>query len=194
MKTLTEAQVQTIRLKLNKCFTDSPDLQLEFIDHISCEVENLMQKNMDFNTALNEAFIKIFPKGTEEVEKEALDLQNKGMKKNVITSAYITFGFMTFSIICKLFHVPASNILIIISGILLIFYFLPLLFKQKYILEKNENKNAKKKYTYGYVGISIITIGIICKLFHIPATNLILIAGLIILNIVYLPIVFKKKN
>ena len=194
MKTLTETQEETIRIKLNKSFTDSPDLQSEFMDHVCCEVEQIMEKNIDFDTALNQAFEKLFPKGTKEIEKEAFNIQNKGMKKNVITSAYITIGFVSLSIICKLFHIPASNILIVLSAISLVFYFLPLFFKQKYLLEKYENKNAKKKYLYGYIGISIVILGIVCKLFHIPATNLIIIVGFIILNIVYLPILFEKKK
>jgi hypothetical protein len=54
---LTNQQIQLIENHLVKLKVDYLDIQLELIDHISCETEMLMQENrLDFDTAVKQVF------------------------------------------------------------------------------------------------------------------------------------------
>lgn len=194
MEKLSELQIETIRSLVAKHSVHSQEMQQEIVDYMCCEIEELMSKHMSFEDAKNSTLQKVLLDGAVELEKNSIDiLKRKGHQKKLIIASFVTIGFTSFSVILKLFHVPASNILILASALLLLFYLLPMVFKRQYLIEKYEHSKAKQKNIWGYIGVSIMIIGITCKLFHIPATNIVLVIGFILLNIVYLPAIFHKK-
>lgn len=194
MKQLSKDQVNEIAKKIESGEIVSKELHDDLLDHFCCEVEDLMNKGETFESSYNKAYLKICPDGLDDIQMELLTFKSIRRMKN----STITIGIIAISSVCmgawfKMCHWPAANIIIAIAVTSLVLGFLPLLFMYNYKQDMARHSAPKRKNIIGYVSISLIVLGIVGKVFHAPGTMILFLAGFLLLNLGYLPLVFMKK-
>ncbi len=114
------------------------------------------------------------------------------MKKSLyLFGLLVSIGFTT-SVLFKIFHWPAANIILGISTLIFILAFLPLLFVNLYKQEIGKISTDKIKHILGYVAVALLTLGMIFKMFHWPGANVLIVFSVFVLNFGFFPLLFYK--
>ena len=194
MKQLSSEQVNFIAKKIESGEIQSKELHDDLLDHFCCVIEDRMNKGEQFDEAFEKACLQICPDGLGEIQNELLTSKSiRFMKKSTIVLGIIAISTSCAGAWFKMCHWPAANILIFIAILSIVFGFLPLYFMYMYKQDITRHSSPKAKNIFGYISISLIAIACTCKVFHIPGTMIVFLAGFLLLNFGYLPYVFFKK-
>lgn len=157
---LTELNILTITETIDKAEISFSHLRDELIDHVCCEIECQMENGTNFQEAFSTIKSKIGIRELQIVQENTLlliDKQYRIMKKLMKISGVLSLIFLITGTIFRIFHYPASNILVGLGFLLLCFLFLPMAMS----IMRKENKSNTKLFLFlsGYVGIIGFSLG-----------------------------------
>jgi hypothetical protein len=106
------------------------------------------------------------------------------MKKNIYILGIITLNLLLLGSVFKVNHLPGAGILLTVSLFLLSFVFLPLALINNY----KEKKAKKWLYIATFISFLVVFIGALFKTMHWPGAGLILLIGVPIPFLLFLPV------
>jgi uncharacterized membrane protein (DUF106 family) len=188
MLELTKGNIRTITETIDKAEITFSHLRDDLIDHICCEVENIMQQGVDFQNAFVEIKKSFGVKDLQKVQEQTLLLIDKNyriMKKTMKVSGVLSTSLLMFGSLFKINHWPGAGLILVLGFFILCFLFLP----SAYYVMHGENKNQRMIFLYisAFLGSIGFFLGLLFKIMHWPGANILLICGLGVLGIIFLP-------
>lgn len=108
------------------------------------------------------------------------------MKKTIYISGIITANLLLIGCIFKVNHWPGASIALTLALVMLSFWFLPVSLVNHY--KGQENNNKKWLYIATFICFLIVIIGALFKIMHWPGAGLLLLIGIPIPFILFLPV------
>jgi hypothetical protein len=192
MYKVSDQQIEYILSDIRRNGVDTEDLQLNLLDHICCIIEQELDENGDFEQFYFALIKKFYKKELKEIEEETQSLLTYknyyAMKKTMIISGVTSVSLLTMGIILKFLYQPGASFGIVLGIVLMSFLFLPLLF----VLRIKENKENRDRVLIGFGTLAAmsLSLGILFKVMHWPGANMLSLASIIILLLLFLPIYF----
>jgi len=192
MESLTEQQEDHLRKLINQA-VQLPDLRTELLDHCCCRIEEEIESGMEFSLALKKCFEDLAPTGFSEIEEETIFLltinKQLTMKKLLYLTGCCSASLFMIGILFKILHWPAANQVIGISNAFLLLTMLLMITiaarNYKYL-----KLNEKIRIFAGITGGIALSTGALFKLFYFPGANILMLCGILILALIFLPIFF----
>jgi hypothetical protein len=100
----------------------------DLIDHLCCDVENEMQKGLNFTEAYRSVKQKMGSRRLKEIQEEtlyAVDTKYRYMKNTMKISGVTGTIMLAFASMFKILHFPGAGILMTLGALILAFAFLP---------------------------------------------------------------------
>jgi len=195
MSKLKQDQIRLIAAEVAKSKIDSMELIEDLTDHICCLIEDDLRLGMAFDEAKTRAFGTVFPDGTDQEYKRSIllltDRRLQRMKSILFAFSYIAIIIMTSSFLFKALHWPGAGTMLLVGASLFTFIFTPLFFMYLYRARLSRIISRKSQYIFGMTGIVILLTGIAFKAFHWPGASTMLLVGVLIINFVFLPLIFR---
>ncbi len=117
------------------------------------------------------------------------------MKKIILISGIACLNIFVIGAFLKAFHFPGGNMMIFIGIISFALGFLPAAFVHSY---RGSDKTKKLLYIVGFICTVTCILGALCKIMHLPGANLLLLIGIPLPFILFLPMYLyyqrKEKN
>jgi len=196
MNSLTEKQIDYITQTVNESTIQSKAMKEDLIDHFCCAIEADMQKGTSFETAYNKAYYYICPEGFDEIQRETIYLLTskniKKMNKLLYLSGYLSAIGATTTLFLMLNKFPFGSIAFLITSVILLFVFLPMLFWHLYQQDSTQSYSRKTMYIGGFVGIELLGVFYISYIMHWPLAGVALLSVVLLLNFALFPMWFLK--
>ena len=193
MEQLNDDQVNLI---LNRIVADGVtdnDLQNDLLDHYCCFIEERLLPGFDFEAVYNLAFKNITPNGMQEIQHELYFILNFNklttMKRIIYLFGFITVFFFSTAVLFKMLHWEGGPALMLTSFVLVIITSV-ILFSNSLKHWQSHSFTYNTRVTTGFVSALFIAVGMIFKLLHYAGGDVQLIAGVLLLNLVFLPLFF----
>jgi hypothetical protein len=169
-------------------------LKDDLIDHICCDVEQMMDNGYKFSDAYNEVRERIGYRGLKKIQDDTfylIDKTYRTMKKLMKITGLIAPALLGIGSIFKIFHWPGAGPLLVLGFFVLCLLFLP---TSIYILYK-ETKSKKNMITYvsGFMAAVLYSLGVLFKVMHFPFGTELLFAGIFTSILIFLPALFITK-
>ncbi len=100
-------------------------------------------------------------------------------------SAFVASMLFILGVVAKVQHWPLAGLILLLAALAMIFAFIPALLTGK--LKEEENPARKLVYILGAAGITSFILGILCKIQHWPLASLLLICGVVITFLLFVP-------
>jgi len=115
------------------------------------------------------------------------------MKKTILISGIICLNIFVIGAFLKVFHLSGANLMIFAGMVSFALWFLPAAFINSY---KGSDKSKKPLYIVGFVCTATCILGALCKIMHLPGSNLFLLIGIPLPFILFLPmyLYFQRKE
>lgn len=110
-------------------------------------------------------------------------------------SAFAASMLFILGVVAKVQHWPLAGLILLLAVLTMILAFIPALLAGK--LKEEENPARKLLYILGAAGISFFVLGIVCKIQHWPLASLLLISGVVITFLLFVPwhtVIFWKSE
>jgi hypothetical protein len=182
-----EEDVENARITIN-------NLSQELVDHICCEVEDLMSKGKSFDEAYAIIKEQTGIKVLQQIQENTLyliDKKYKIMKTTMKITGNVALALIAIGTAFKIFHWPGASITLILGFITLCFIFFPAAVYLNYTYKKDQRKPLLNISIL--VGGIVFMLGVLFKLMHWPGAALFLFAGWSIILCVFLPILLFIK-
>ena len=189
---------QQVTLIFNRIIADgvtNRDIQSDLLDHYCCFIEEKLSAGIDFDSAYQVAFQTITPNGMHEIQEELYYLlgfkQITIMKRIIYGASFLTAFFISTGIMFKTMHWTGGPILLMAGFFLLIITAVSLL------LNSIKNRKAHSaaynmRAIAGLMAALLIATGGIFKILACPTASMQIVAGLILLNFIFLPLFFYQ--
>jgi uncharacterized membrane protein (DUF106 family) len=194
MVELSYKHIEVIKNEVCNAGITYSHLQYDLIDHICCDIENEMQKGLAFEKAYSEVKQKFSLDGLQKIQEETLLLIDK--KYRIMKTTMKIFGviapiLIAFGTLFKIEHWPGASILLTIGFFLLTFVFLPSTVYVSY----REVSNGTRKFAHiaGFLAGFLVSISFLFKIQHWPGTAFLMLAGILVVELVFLPLIFWDK-
>jgi hypothetical protein len=186
MLSLSCAQIEIIASNVCKAGITLPHLQDELIDHLCCQVEELMRKGMDFEQAYDSIKHTIGVRELKKVQEDTILLIDKKytiMKTTMNVFGILSLGLIAIGTIFKLIHWNNGTFFFLIGFPLLAGVFFPLLI---WVMKKESKiKGNLLLYISAGIGGMALILGIFSKILQTPFTEFLLITGYLLLGIIF---------
>jgi len=193
MKTLSEEQVTLIRDKIVGDGITDRSLQNGLLDHYCCFIEEMLLTGVDFELAYKIAFQAITPNGIHEIQEELYFILNYKqqtiMKRAIYFSCFLTLFCLSTVIMFKTMHWPGASILFEIAFLSVIASAI-MLFSNSLKHWKSHTAAYNTRVVTGFISALLISVGAIFKSLHYPTASLQIVAGTLLLNLIFLPLFF----
>ena len=192
MAELSDAMYAVIVQRVTFTITDV-QLQSELIDHCCCAVEELMNRGMPCEEAIDLAFLRLAPDGLHEIEEAFNHVQQPSiltiMKKTLYFSGFIATFCILIGLMFKIMHWPGATAILVAGNLSLSVCLLAILYGLL------TNKTALPRITFsrilfGIVGGMLLASGIFFKIMHWPGASILLVLGMFLITFIFLPIFF----
>lgn len=199
MLTLSVIQTEIIASDVSRAGLSLTHLQEEMIDHLCCQVEELMNQGMDFDEARNSVLKVTGVKELKKIQENTILLIDKKyriMKKTMKVFGIVSLALIAFGTVLKLWRIPGGTEGLMLGFTLLGGGFLPVLF---WVLKKESKLQGKSAlFISGMIGGMALVFGVLIKILHMPFGNELLFIGFILLGIIFPPLLlihlFKKTT
>ncbi|MEO7214443.1 MAG: hypothetical protein ABIR72_24180 [Mucilaginibacter sp.] len=195
MQQLNDGQVMII---LNRVIADGVtdnNLQNELLDHYCCFIEEILVTGADFESAYNIAFRAITPNGMREIQEELYLIlnynQQTNMKRIIYLSSFLTVFCISTVIMFKTMHWSGASILFQIA-LFLIITTAVILFSNSIKHWKSHTLGYNIRVVAGFIAALLISVGAIFKSLHYPTAGFQIVTGVLLLNLVFLPMFFYR--
>jgi hypothetical protein len=160
----------------------------ELIDHICCDVENEMDKGLDFFTAYRRVIHKIGKRRLQEIQEEtlyAVDSRYRQMKNTMKISGIAGTIMLGFATLFKIMHWPGAGIMMTLGTLMLAFIFMPTALG---VLWK-ETHNTKKIFLFlsAFLAGIFFLLGILFKVQHWSGAAILLLLSAVISVLFLIP-------
>jgi len=151
----------------------------ELIDHVCCDVENEMQKGLDFTEAYRSVKRKMGSRRRlQEIQEEtlyAVDTNYRHMKNTMKISGIIGTILFGVATLLKIQHWAGAGIGMTLGGLTLTLVFLP----SALVVLWKETRNKKRIFLFisAFIAGACFIIGTLFKIQHWPGAGYILIAS-----------------
>jgi len=193
MQQLNDEQVIIIRNRIIADGVTDNDLQNGLLDHYCCFIEEILLTGVDFESAYNTAFQAITPNGMHEIQEELYLILNynkhTNMKRIIYVSNFLTLSCISTVIMFKTMHWTGAAILFQIALLLLITTAI-ILFLNSIKHWKSHTAVYNIRVVAGFLAALLITVGVFLKSLHYPTAGFQVVAGVLLLNLVFLPMFF----
>ena len=193
MAPLSDAQVDlTIDRIVAGGVTDT-GLQNELLDHYCCFIEEKLNAGLDFELAYSIAFQTITPNGMQEIQEQLYFILN--FNQQTIMKRFI-YGFGFLAVFClstgTMFRSMhwAGTAYFMFPGYLFLALTAVLLFSSAMQHRASHTAGYNIRVVTGFIAALLIGIGGLFKILLYPTANLQMLAGMVLLNFVFMPMFF----
>ena len=194
MLTLDNNQIELIKADVKSARITLENLSHELVDHICCEVEELMSNGKSFEEAYalvkEQAGIPVLQK----IQENTLYLIDKNyalMKTTMKITGNVALALLGMGTVFKIFHWPGASMALQLGFILLCFVFFP---SAIYLNHKEFKAKGRTALNISIlIGGIILMIGILFKVMHWPGSSLLLFVGWTIVVGIFLPLLLYVK-
>ena len=193
MSTLTELQIELIRGDIRQNGIEMSDLEDDLLDHICCALEEELDVNSSFESAYGKIKSLVCPNGYREIQEETtylLTLKFKKMRKMMNVLGVIGSALLLIGSILKLQHWPGAGASLVLGGTILAIGYLPFMLLMS--LKQTDKTIGKIRNVVGYLSSTLIVVGIIFKLQHWPGARIMLLGGIGMFLIFFIPLFIKS--
>ncbi|GAB4334145.1 MAG: hypothetical protein OHK0038_10880 [Flammeovirgaceae bacterium] len=196
MELLNESQIEFILRKIQSEGITIASLQTDLLDHFCCMIEERVAQGVEFEKAYWEAYRTISPNGIQEIEEETFLLLtlNKqiNMKKLLYAVGFISAFCLSNYVLFRHLKWEGANYFMMVGMLALLFGVIPIL--GYWVLKSIKLLTSLEKFriVVGLISGIFISVGMIFKVLHYPGANLSFLIGMILLNILFLPIFFYQ--
>lgn len=193
MALLTDGQVYTIRERI-KAEVTNHTLCNDLLDHYCCFIEEEMDTgNADFETAYNKAFNAISPHGMQEIQEELFFLltfkKQTNMKRMIYGLGFLAAFLISTGIMFRTMHWHGAPHLFVWGFASLLATVILLLINSLKRIGMQPAANNLRIFTGLAAGL-LIASGHLFKLHSFPTANMQIVAGMCLLNLVFMPMLF----
>jgi hypothetical protein len=114
------------------------------------------------------------------------------MKKFIYISGIILINLQLAGVIFKISHWPGAGVLLSLSVVLMVFLFFPIALITSY--KQHKDKSQLHLYIIAYLTIAFTSLGMLFKIMHWPYARDMLIIGLLLPFILFLPFYVRYHN
>jgi len=166
----------------------------DLIDHVCCDVENEMQKGMNFTEAYNRVKQKMGSRRLKEIQEEtlyAVDTKYRYMKNTMKISGVAGTIMFGFAALFKIQHWPGAGILMNLGALILVFAFLPSALS---VLWK-ETHSRKRLFMFvsAFLTGACFIAGTLFKIQHWPGAGYILTVGTLSGILLFIPALLANR-
>ena len=195
MITLTKLQVELIRGDIRQNGVELSDLEDDLLDHVCCAIESEHVRGNSFEEIYEKVKQQIFPDGYREIQKETTQLliqKYSTMKKSMNVFGILGSALLLIGSILKALHLFGAGILLASGTVLLIGGYLPVLLVIS--LKQTDTMTGRIRNISGYVGANLIIVSIVSQILHYPWGKEMMISGLIIFLLLFIPLFFRSAG
>jgi len=195
---LTVEQINIIEEEVDASGVAFSHLADDLVDHICCDVEQKIINGESFELAFEKVKEQIGIGGLKRIEEQTILLINQNyivMKKSMKILAVIIVSAFCLGASFKTVHLPGASLLMLISMVLLMGGYIPLLF-----LSRNKEDTERKQVSInlvGYVACTLFVVDMLFILYHWPygeSVRMLFWLSALMFLIVYLKNIIKKEN
>lgn len=195
MYRLNEDEVNIVSTWLSREQLRNNMLESELLDHICCTMEATIQADTSLAEAYLQACRVIIPDGARQIEEEAFFLltyqKQLNMKRVLFSTGFLSTFLLSFGFLFKLMHWPFATA-ILTCGLAALFITLgALILNTGYTLRSLSTPMRLRIVSGLFSGLLIVT-GSMFKILHYPGANIMIVCGLVLLNLVFLPMFFYQ--
>ena len=194
MYALEKSQIDLIETDVWNARITFSHLADELIDHICCEVENMMWDGKTFDEAYEivkqQTGIKVLQK-IQENTHYLIDKNYRIMKMTMKITGNVSLAMLGLGTVMKLFHWPGAGIMLVLGFAVLCLIFFPSAIYTNY--RDSKMKLPKLLHVSILVGGILFMVGVLFKLQHWPGAGVLLMLGWIFILFVFLPILMFAK-
>jgi hypothetical protein len=196
---LTEDQLLDIRRQIVMSNISIPTLADDLFDHLVCDVEEKLFQKIPFDLALKTAVSQLSPGGLFELQQETISLMNSNkllpMKKITYLTGAVTSMAMAAGWCMSILHLPGagsftSTGLASYGFAAFVLLFLPMVVVTRFKSAEGLRSDEKFRLITGLLSGFITVGGMSFKIMHMPGANLMLVIGVAIFVLVFLPSLF----
>lgn len=195
MYQLSLNNIDQIRSDIDRQRVSYSHLLDDLTDHVCCDVEHEMNSGLSFDKAYSNVKKVIGFGRFKKIQVETLLLIDKNyrtMKTFVKIFGALSPTLLALGALFKIQHWPGASIMLVLGFFFLCCFFLP---SSVYVLY-TENKSSKKHLLMqlsGLISSVIFLIGILFKVQHWPGAGILILVGMVLVALVFLPsLVFSK--
>lgn len=193
MAELNELQIELVSAYIRQHGVASDELHDDLLDHVCTSIERLMDGGSSFEEAFAKT-IKLFgPGGLKQVQQQTFELlteMNVTMKKAAFSFGLTSTFLLLAGTIFKLLHLQGASVMLVLGAGILALIYLPMLLWHKL---KESSRDEYLLHISGFIGLAFTTVGVLFKIMHWPGASVMLLSGIFVLAIAYVPIYFIKK-
>lgn len=194
MYTLSKCQVQQIADDVENARITFSHLADDLIDHICCEVENIMYEGKGFDEAYEvvkqQTGIKTLQK-IQENTQYLIDKNYRIMKMTMKITGNVSLALLALATLMKILHIPGASILLLLGFVILGLVFFPSALYANY--KDLEGRKSLALHLSIFVGGLLFMFGVLFKVLHWPGAGMLLIIGWVFILFVFLPLLLVKK-
>ena len=193
MAHLSDEQVATVQERISSAGHLQRDLLNGLLDHYCCFIEQEMDKGREFEAAYELAFVAITPNGAEEIQEELFFLmtihKQINMKRIIYGSGFVTAFSISMGLLSRTMHWPQASIFMIIGFSALIISSGAILVNFAKFVTSHSLVYTLRVFT-GFFAALLIATGSIFKELHFPLANFLILCGMVLLNFIFIPMLF----
>jgi len=193
MNQLSALQIDLIRGDIRQNGVELKDLEEDLLDHICCTIEAEGLGNKPFEQVYESVKKQICPDGYREIQEitaELITQKYNNMKRTMNTLGIIGSSILLIGSILKHLHLAPANEALALGGLTIILGYLPLLLILS--LRQTDMTLGKFRNISGYVGANMIVIGVVFQVLHYPYGKELLLAGVLIFLLLFVPLFFRS--
>ncbi len=175
MPELSLQNIDQISRDINKQEITFSHLLEDLIDHVCCDVENEMQKGLDFKAAYHSVKQKMGSRRLKEIQEEtlyAVDTKYRYMKNTMKITGVAGTILFGFAALFKIQHWPGAGIMMTIGAVILAFVFLPSVLSV--LWKETHNRNRLFLFISAFFAGILFISGTLFKIQHWPLAGAIL--------------------
>ncbi|MEM9718226.1 MAG: hypothetical protein AAGA10_03190 [Bacteroidota bacterium] len=191
---LSEEQEEIVRKYVEEYNLKLRTLSDDIIDHLCCVLESELGKGKSFDQVLHDAITELAPQGIIDLQRKTFYLLNS---KRIIVMKKLTYltGFtgsisLTSGAAFKLLHLPGADQLFMLGYIVFLLIFVPLLAVDRSQASTTKSQSERWKIILGLTSSIILGVAGVFKLAHFQGAHLLLMSGIIIFAMGFLPFLF----
>jgi hypothetical protein len=166
----------------------------ELIDHICCDVEQEMQRGLNFAEAYRKVNEKMGERRLKEIQEEtlyAVDNKYRKMKNTMKISGIAGTVLLGFAALFKIMHWPGAGIMMALGGLSLAFIFMP---STLVVLWKESHSNRRLfLYISAFFAAMLFIMGTVFKIQHWPGAGRIMLLATLTAVVCFIPSMLMSR-
>ena len=189
---LTAFQIKLIRGDIRQSGVEFRELEDDILDHLCCVLEEQPDTALPFEDSYRETREALFPDGYKEIQQKTsylLSLKYGKMKKTMNTLGMAGSLILLIGAVLKILRLPGAAMLLAIGTLILIFGYLAIM--MILALKNTDAWIGRFRAISGFIGASLIILGISMRIFHWPSAP-VLAGGFLIFGLIFIPLYLKS--